>query len=193
MQGCKVYYSPIVIDVEGKGFHMTDTASGVDFDMPGKGSLRHTSWTDPRFGNGWLALDVNGNGKIDSGRELFGNFTDHNATKNPNGFAALAYYDTLEGGGNGDGKIDARDAIFSKLVVWVDSNQNGISEPNEMIPLSATGIDSISLAYTLSPRVDQFHNAFRYKGSVTERSRTREAAYDVFLVPEGAVIPKGVN
>jgi hypothetical protein len=136
---------------------------------------------------------LNGNGLIDSAKELFGNETDHNLPDpgKRNGFAALAYYDTKDGGGNGDGRIDAKDAVYSKMLVWVDANQNGISEPGELIPLSLTGIDSISLTYTEFRRVDEFGNTFKYKGSVTEGSKKREAVYDVFLVTESALRLRG--
>ena len=51
------------------------------------------------------------------------------------GFNALAAYDLLANGGNGDGRIDSNDAIYPKLLVWVDLNHNGISESGELISL----------------------------------------------------------
>lgn len=172
-----------MIDVKDNGFHLTSPAYGVDFDITGDGVKEHLSWTDPKFGNGWLALDLNGNGKIDSGKELFGNLTDHNLAdpNERNGFSALSYYDTKEAGGNGDGLIDSRDAVFLKLRVWVDKNQNGISEPGELFTLPELDIQSIDLSYRESKRKDEFGNLFRYAGSMTERGRRAEKIYDVFL------------
>jgi hypothetical protein len=81
---------------------VTDPAHGVLFRFYGT-QKQQVSWTDPQYGNAWLALDRNGNGTIDDASELFGNDTPQPQSKTPNGFAALAVYDLPENGGNGDG------------------------------------------------------------------------------------------
>src|SRR4029077_10279300 len=73
---CDCECSPILVDVEGRGFHLTDIAHGVPFDLRGSGVKKQMAWTTPGSGDGFLALDRNGNHAIEDGTELFGNFTE---------------------------------------------------------------------------------------------------------------------
>jgi hypothetical protein len=175
--------TPIIIDVSGNGFHLTSVANGVAFDIDGDGHTESIAWTDASSENAFLVLDRNGNGKIDDGAELFGNVTPQPSSKMPNGFAALAEFDKPDNGGNSDGIIDRRDAVFSKLRLWIDHNHDGISQTFELYTLESFGIESISLAYSESMKADQFGNLFRFRSRI-RTSRNSEAehwAYDVFL------------
>ena len=103
-----------------------------------------SGWVKPD--DGLLVRDINGNGLIDTGRELFGDSTLlANNTTAANGFAALTDLDS-----NADGVIDAADAAFGELKVWQDVNQDGISQAGELKTLAELGITALNLTRTSS-------------------------------------------
>ncbi|WP_269439351.1 beta strand repeat-containing protein, partial [Ralstonia pseudosolanacearum] len=135
---------PLVLDLDGDGIETTTTRDGtvILFDHDGDGVKTGTGWVKPD--DGWLVLDRNGNGAIDSGRELFGVDTlKSNGQFATDGFDALRDVDADK-----DGKIDASDSVFANLRIWRDLNQDGISQTNELTTLSANNIVSIGVNST---------------------------------------------
>lgn len=178
--------SPIVIDVVGNGFNLTNAANGVPFDIAGNGASQQVSWTSGDSDDAWLALDRNGNGRVDDGRELFGSSSPQSyvAGGEPkNGFRALAMFDKPEHGGNSDGQIDLRDTVFFKLKLWQDRNHNGVSELEELQSLSESEIRVFELRYRESKRQDEHGNWFRYRARVRDArgAQVGRWAWDVFL------------
>ncbi|PZT49069.1 hypothetical protein B6S12_00295 [Helicobacter valdiviensis] len=116
---------PLVIDYEGNGTELSDTKMSFDLDSDGKKDQISTL----KKGSGFLALDKNGDGKINDGNELFG-------TQSGDGFKDLSAYDS-----NKDGKIDKEDPIYDKLRIW-SPNENG---EGELVGLGEKGIGVIYL------------------------------------------------
>jgi hypothetical protein len=177
--------SPIILDIDGHGFVLTNAADGVLFDISGTGHPIQMGWTARGAANAFLALP-GVDGMVHNGKELFGNFTPQPKSSTPNGFAALAVYDDPNNGGNGDGIIDSRDAVFSSLRLWIDANHDGICQPDELHTLPSLGVTSISLAYKSSRRTDQYGNVFRYRAPVDpntpDPAHVGRTAYDIFFV-----------
>jgi hypothetical protein len=189
---CFCGQSPIVIDVLGNGFNLTDAPGGVQFDINGDGTPDRVAWSSANSDDVWLALDRNGNGAIDDGTELFGNSTPQPAPpsgETKNGFLALAEFDKAENGGNADRKIDRLDAVFLNLRLWRDINHNGISEAGELKTLTESGLADIELDYKESRRTDEFGNRFKFRAKVRDAQGAQMGrwAWDVYL----AVAPPG--
>ncbi len=180
---------PVVFDLADEGFHLTSAAQGVTFDFFGAGKRAHIPWTAFGSHNGWLALDLNHDTRVDNGTEMFGNAMAQSGRRiGWTGFGALAQFDLPARGGDGDGVIDSRDNIFSHLLLWIDLNHNGISEPGELLSMSQAGIASIDLHYQESKYTDVFGNQFRYRSrfrTVWNGQGKDHWAYDVVLAGRG--------
>lgn len=152
--------SPVIIDTKGIGFHFTDPTKGdyVTFDLKGDGSYKKYSWPKHDSGNAWLVLDRDDDGMIKDGTELFGNLTPHSDGgvpnhPNPNGFLALDWYDQPQQGGDGNLILDAKDAIWPKLKLWIDDHCYKTPDapchslPQELHTLESEGVYSISMVW----------------------------------------------
>jgi hypothetical protein len=178
--------SPVVIDVAGNGIALSAAEAGVEFDLNRDGAKERLSWTLAGSDDAWLALDRDGNGFVDSGAELFGDYTPQPEVSNKNGFLALAEFDPVANGGNGDGVVNQRDAVFERLRLWQDRNHNGVSEPDELLTLASAKIVALELDFKESKRVDAFGNQFRYRAKVKDArgGSVGRWAWDVFLVSQ---------
>ncbi|WP_084462338.1 calcium-binding protein [Bradyrhizobium sp. WSM1417] len=158
---------PLILDLNGDGIHTTSlTGSTVYFDYNSDGFSERTGWVSSS--DGILALDANGNGRIDGAVELFGSPTQ-------DGFAVLETFDA-----NGDGVIDANDPVFAKLRVWRDLNQNGVSDDGELQTLAEAGIKSISLVRLAGSGTDA-GNTIGYQAVFTREDGTTGVAQTVYF------------
>jgi len=133
---------PVILDLDGNGVSVTPPENGVYFDHNGDGFAERSSWASK--GDGFLVRDLDGDGQITTGNELFGDQTQlKDGSRDQNGFEVLKEYDD-----NADGIIDAQDAIWSEMQVWRDANGNGITDAGELHALSDFAIESISLNYS---------------------------------------------
>jgi hypothetical protein len=126
---------PLVLDLSDAGIATTGVENGVEFDLNADGITEQVSMVNSET---WLlALDRNGNGRIDDGGELFGD--QHGAA---NGFAELARYDA-DANGVADGVIDANDVAFSQLqLLQIDRNGKQVTQT-----LEEAGVVAIELAH----------------------------------------------
>lgn len=104
----------------------------VKFDMDGSGLGRRWTWINPNAA--FLCWNPLGDGRIDSGRDLFGNTTFWMFFRH--GYDALAALDD-----NLDGQLAGPELRF--IAVWHDRNANGLSEPGEVRSLAEFGIVGI--------------------------------------------------
>jgi hypothetical protein len=178
--------SPILLDLARDGYHLTDVADGVRFDLDADGLPELVAWTLAGSDDAFLALDRNGNGIIDDGSELFGNYTPALAAgprfTTPNGFEALRFTEGPSyGGGERSERINGRDRVFGRLLLWTDRNHNGVSEPDELESLAAAGVQEIDTYYKTASRRDAHGNEFRQRAKATFADGVEMFVYDVWL------------
>ena len=180
----------MVLDLDGRGLFMTDAGNGVSFDLASDGTLLNLGWTERKSRKAFLVLDRDGNGRIDSGKELFGILPLERNCKDSNAFQTLALYDKPENGGNSDGIIDSHDAIYLQLRLWIDSNHDGMSQSNELFTLPELNVTSISLDYQPASKLDRHGNSIHNRAKITigdpQTASAKTFAYDISF----AVMPQ---
>ena len=162
------YRDPLVLDLNNDGITMGSALdSYAQFDLDASGFKERVGWINAK--DGFLARDLNGNGKIDSGRELFG---EHTLLKNgklaTNGFEALSDLDS-----NGDGIVDTKDAMFSSLKVWKDADGDGVTDDGELLGLDELGITGINIWHEVNDKLDKNHNTETGLGSFNKRDGSK--------------------
>jgi hypothetical protein len=172
---------PLVIDLDGDGIELIaleDSTAFFEFDNDG--FLEHTDWVAPD--DALLAMDRNHNGSIDDLSELFGSDT-------IGGFADLAKHDS-----DGNGVINADDAVYQHLLLWQDLNGNGQSEAGELRTLAAHGIASINLTVQAVHDLQDGNGIFGLSTVTLANGSTRaigEVLFDTsqsntrYILPEG--------
>jgi len=184
---CSIPNCPLIIDTDGDGYRLTSVEDGVRFDLDANGFPERVAWTRAGSDDALLALDRNNNGKIDDGSELFGNnspiYPANPEVTAANGFEVLKFMDSLASGVTRvpDGRVDLRDPIFSRLLLWRDLNHNGISEPDELTRVVDERIVAISTDYKAGRKIDRFGNEFRQVGRVQWSDGERGDIVDVWL------------
>ncbi|OLA79645.1 MAG: hypothetical protein BHW57_06150 [Azospirillum sp. 47_25] len=167
--------SPLVVDLDGDGVETTTTEDGTHFDHDNNGFAEKTSWVGKD--DGLLVRDINGNGQIDDGTELFGNNSVlSNGQKAANGFEALKDLDS-----NNDGVFNSSDTAWNQVNVWKDSNQNGKVDEGELLTLEQAEIENIDLNYQNSNAVDTNGNTVGQIGSFDKENGTQGNISDIWF------------
>lgn len=132
-------FAPLILDVNGDGYQLTSAEDGVDFDSHADGRRERIAWTKAGADDVFLAEDVTEDGRIETGVELLSG-----QSAGANGFESLRRFDS-----DANGVLDERDAAFKdRLILWRDTNHNGVSESDDLFTPMSLGVVSFTLAYT---------------------------------------------
>ena len=174
------YGSPIILDLDDDGVETISKENGVIFDLDADGRVDKTGWVGKD--DGLLVRDINGDGFINDGSELFGEFTkkDDGSTFD-DGYQALAALDT-----NFDGVINAEDQAYSELRVWQDKNQDGITDEGELLSLAQANVSEISV---IAREIDEMHQGNKYglESTYKDLAGNDKASVDVWFAYESDI------
>ena len=171
---------PLIFDLDGDGIETVSVKDGVNFDFDNNGFAEKIGWVGAD--DGLLVRDLNGNGNIDNGGELFGDLTAiADGINAVNGFEALKAFD-----GNGDGIIDSRDSIYAELKIWQDKNLNGMVDEGELSSLREAGIAAIGLDYSNINERDAQGNMHTQQGYYIKTDGSTAMVEDVWFDRDAA-------
>ena len=167
--------SPLIVDLDGDGVETVSTNNGIHFDHDGNGFAENTGWVGKD--DGLLVRDINGNGQIDDGTELFGNNSVlSNGQKAANGFEALKDLDS-----NNDGVFNSSDTAWNEVKVWKDANGNGVVDKGELLTMEQANISGINLDYQTGSNEDLSGNAHKQTSTITKTDGTTSTITDVWF------------
>lgn len=140
---------PLVVNFNGSKAELSPAR--FHFDLDADGSAEELPLLGG--GSGYLALDLNGDGKINSGAELFG-------AKSGDGFAELARHDA-----DGNHWIDENDAIFDRLRIWSPADEgNGTLTTLQQRDVGALYLGRLATPFELRTAVNDSLGALRSSG-----------------------------
>ncbi|WP_309708017.1 hypothetical protein [Armatimonas sp.] len=139
MQSILTYVTPVIFSLKPQATfsNMVAPHQQVRFNLDGTGRRQQLSWVSPE--TAILCWDPAGTGKITSGKQLFGSVTWWMFWRD--GYAAMAALDD-----NHDGWLTGRE--LSGLALWFDRNQNGVSNPGEVVPIAQTPVAGLATTAT---------------------------------------------
>ncbi len=167
--------SPLVVDLDGDGVETVGTNNNIYFDHDGNGFAENTGWVGKD--DGLLVRDINGNGQIDNGTELFGNNSVlSSGEKAANGFEALADLDS-----NNDGVFNSSDTAWNQVEVWKDANLNGYVDEGELLTLEQANVSGINLNYQKGNTQDENNNSHNQTGTFIKTDGSTGTVTDVWF------------
>ena len=173
--------SPIILDLNGDGVQTLDiSVTDGRFDLLNTGTAVRSGWISQ--GDAFLAIDSNGNGRIDDRNELFGGEVGE-------GFAKLASFDS-----NGDGQVNQSDARYNELRLWQDRDSDHQTDAGELISLTDAQIASLSVSYTIRAEHQNGNWVLERSHATTSDGRAIDMADAYFQVEASPMqAPQAIN
>jgi hypothetical protein len=172
---------PMVVSIDRRSaYSLTSVEDGVRFDIDADGDVEQVAWTEPGSDLAFLAFDRNGDGTIRAGDELIGHRTLPGLEKELEiGMVLVGKANTARK----HGRLDGRHPLFRKMLLWTDTNHNGISERTELRPAEEV-VSTIGLSLAGHHWKDRAGNESRRHGFV--HIRTAPGLNDVMTPDEDA-------
>ena len=178
----------LVLDMDGDGVTLSDVHEAtVFFDANHDGKKEHTGWT--AGSDGFLAMDLNGDGRINTARELISKyFMSQFGTQDSwnHGFEAFVSLDS-----NHDGVFDAADDAWnghaSRAFSQGPSGLKPLFDPELRVYLGHLGEQCTDILDTYEDRFfEAFCDFFEQARAVVERDKTASHSHDFYVASREA-------